>query len=149
MIPLVRFLPATDKRVRKTVLTIERELTEHGLVLRYRPQETDDGLEDDEGSFTMCSFWLVSALSEIGEMERAASLCERLLSLSSPLHLYAEELDPHSGRHLGNFPQGFTHLALINAILHVIADEQDQPRVDDAVLPRTPNVKRTSIRATR
>jgi GH15 family glucan-1,4-alpha-glucosidase len=95
-------------------------------VLRYRTQETDDGLHGEEGSFTICSFWLVSALSEIGECERARDLCERLLAAASPLGLYAEEIDAESGRHLGNFPQGFTHLALINAVLHVIADEERQ-----------------------
>ncbi|MDX6719679.1 MAG: alpha,alpha-trehalase, partial [Solirubrobacteraceae bacterium] len=119
--PLVRFLPADDERIVKTVNAISDELTVHGLVLRYRVEETDDGLGDQvEGSFTICSFWLVSALSEIGEDRRARELCEKLLSYSSPLLLYAEELDPLSGRQLGNFPQAFTHLALINAALHVI-----------------------------
>jgi GH15 family glucan-1,4-alpha-glucosidase len=119
--PLVRFLPADDERIVRTVNAIGEELTVHGLVLRYRVEETDDGLgEQVEGSFTICSFWLVSALSEIGEDRRARELCEKLLSYASPLLLYAEELDPLSGRHLGNFPQAFTHLALINAALHVI-----------------------------
>ena len=124
LIPLVRFLPATDERVRATVLAIADELSDHGLVLRYRVAQTDDGLSGEEGTFLICSFWLVSALSEIGERERARVLCERLLSLASPLGLYAEELDAASGRHLGNFPQAFTHLALINAVAHVIADER-------------------------
>jgi GH15 family glucan-1,4-alpha-glucosidase len=93
------------------------------LVLRYRPQEADDGLEGEEGTFTICSFWLVSALVEIGELPRARGLCEKLLSFASPLQLYAEEIDPHTGRHLGNFPQAFTHLALINAVMHVIRAE--------------------------
>jgi GH15 family glucan-1,4-alpha-glucosidase len=125
LMPLVRFLPPDDQRIRNTVLAIDRELTEHGLVLRYRTEETDDGLTGKEGSFAICSFWLVSALSEIGETRRARELCEKLLGYASPLHLYAEEIDPHSGRHLGNFPQAFTHLALINAVMHVIrADEQ-------------------------
>jgi GH15 family glucan-1,4-alpha-glucosidase len=118
----VRFLPADDERVRATVLAIADELTDHGLVLRYRTDETDDGLSGEEGTFLICSFWMVSALSEIGERDRAHTLCERLLSLASPLGLYAEELDAHSGRHLGNFPQAFTHLALINAVAHVISD---------------------------
>src|SRR4051812_41690981 len=91
------------------------------------PEQTDDGLAGDEGTFTTCSFWLVSALVEIGEVVRAKALCERLLSLASPLGLYAEELDPGSGRHLGNFPQAFTHLALINALVHLIrAEEADR-----------------------
>jgi GH15 family glucan-1,4-alpha-glucosidase len=122
LIPIVRFLPSDDERVRATVLAIADELTDHGLVMRYRVEETDDGLSGEEGTFLICSFWMVSALSEIGERERARTLCERLLSLASPLGLYAEELDAASGRHLGNFPQAFTHLALINAVAHVIAD---------------------------
>ncbi|MEA2354592.1 MAG: alpha,alpha-trehalase [Solirubrobacteraceae bacterium] len=123
LMPLVRFLPADDPRIRQTVLTIADELTEEGLVLRYRVEQTDDGLAGEEGTFTICSFWLVSALSEIGEHARARRLCERLLSFASPLQLYAEELDARSGRHLGNFPQAFTHLALINAVMHVIRND--------------------------
>ena len=125
LMPLVRFLPPDDDRIRKTVLAIADELTQDGLVLRYRVEGTDDGLHGEEGTFTICSFWLVSALVEIGELKRARSLCEKLLSYASPLQLYAEEIDPRSGRHLGNFPQAFTHLALINAVMHVIrADEE-------------------------
>jgi len=124
LIPLLRFLPPDDPRVRATVDAIADELTQHGLVLRYKVEETDDGLSGEEGTFLICSFWLVSALSEIGERRRARALCERLLESSGWLDLYAEELDAPSGRHLGNFPQAFTHLALINAVSHVIADEQ-------------------------
>jgi GH15 family glucan-1,4-alpha-glucosidase len=124
MMPLVRFLPAEDPRIRDTVLAIADELTEEGLVLRYRVEETDDGLGGEEGTFTICSFWLVSALCEIGEITRARRLCEKLLSYASPLLLYAEEIDPHTSRHLGNFPQAFTHLALINAVMHVIRADQ-------------------------
>jgi GH15 family glucan-1,4-alpha-glucosidase len=126
LMPLLRFLPPEDPRIRATVLAIADELTEDGLVLRYRTEETDDGLSGEEGTFTICSFWLVSALIEIGELDRGRRLCERLLSLASPLELYAEELDPHSGRHLGNFPQAFTHLALVNAVMHVIRAEEAQ-----------------------
>jgi GH15 family glucan-1,4-alpha-glucosidase len=124
LIPLVRFLPPEDERVRNTVLAIAEELTQHGLVLRYRTEETDDGLKGQEGTFTICSFWLVSALVEIGEVERGRGLCEKLLAHASPLGLYAEEIDPLTGRHLGNFPQAFTHLALINAVMHVIRADQ-------------------------
>jgi GH15 family glucan-1,4-alpha-glucosidase len=124
LIPINRFLPPDDERVRNTVLAIADELTEQGFVLRYRTDETDDGLKGEEGTFLICSFWLVSALSEIGETDRAAKLCERLLQHASPLGLYAEELDADSGRHLGNYPQAFTHLALINAVMHVISDEE-------------------------
>jgi len=124
LMPLLRFLPPDDPRMRATVLAIADELTVDGLVLRYRVEETDDGLIGHEGTFALCSFWLVSALSEIGEHLRAKQLCEKLLSLCGPLELYAEEIDPKSGRHLGNFPQAFTHLALINAVLHVVEAEQ-------------------------
>jgi alpha,alpha-trehalase len=124
--PLVRFLPADDPRIRATVLAIADELTVHGLVLRYKVDETDDGFGGEEGTFTICSFWLVSALCEIGEFERARALCAKLLSFTSPLQLYGEELDPSTGQHLGNFPQAFTHLALINAVLHVIRLEERQ-----------------------
>jgi len=120
----VRFLPADDERVKATVLAIASELQENGFVLRYRVEETDDGLSGEEGTFLICSFWLVSALSEIGEAEQAAQMCERLLQHASSLGLYAEELDARTGRHLGNFPQAFTHLALINAVMHVISQEE-------------------------
>jgi len=124
LVPLLRFLPPGDSRVHATVEAIASELTAHGLVLRYKVEETDDGLQGEEGTFLICSFWLVSALSEIGEQRRARALCERLLELAGWLDLYGEELEMPSGRHLGNFPQAFTHLALINAVSHVIADEQ-------------------------
>jgi len=128
LMPLVRFLRPDDERVRATVLAIADELTEHGLVLRYRVDETEDGLTGKEGTFTICSFWLVSALSEIGERKRARQLCQRVLSHATPLGLYAEEIEALSGAQLGNFPQAFTHLALINAVSHVISDEQKGER---------------------
>jgi alpha,alpha-trehalase len=126
LMPLVRFLPADDPRIRATVMAIADELTDEGLVLRYKVKETDDGFTGEEGTFTICSFWLVSALAEIGETQRARQLCEKLLGHASPLLLYAEELDPRTGRHLGNFPQAFTHLALINAVMHVIRIEEQE-----------------------
>ena len=128
LMPLVRFLPADDPRIRATVNAIDEELTVDGLVLRYRVDETDDGLTGEEGTFTICSFWLVSALVEIGEVERARKLCEKLLALGSSLQLFAEQIDPATGRHLGNFPQAFTHLALINAVVHVIRAQRDAAR---------------------
>jgi GH15 family glucan-1,4-alpha-glucosidase len=135
LVPLIRFLPPDDDRLRNTVLAIAEELTDGGLVLRYRTDETDDGLHGEEGTFLICSFWLVSALSEIGETDRARELCERLLEHAGPLYLYAEELDPDSGRHWGNYPQAFTHLALINAVSHVISDDHAAPdRTRTAVL---------------
>jgi alpha,alpha-trehalase len=123
LLPLMGFLPPDDERIRKTVLAIADELTKDGLVLRYRVEHTDDGLEGEEGTFTICSFWLVTALAQIGETDRARALCEKLLSFASPLLLYAEEIDAESGRHLGNFPQAFTHLSLINAVMSVIESE--------------------------
>jgi alpha,alpha-trehalase len=123
LMAIQNFLPPDDPRLVNTVCAIADELTEHGLVLRYKVDETDDGMSGKEGTFAICTFWLVSALSEIGERARAKALCEKMLSLASPLGLYGEEIEAESGRHLGNFPQAFTHLALINAVQHVIEDE--------------------------
>jgi len=124
LVPLLGFLPPDDARVRNTVNAIAQELTDDGLVLRYRTETTDDGLAGREGAFVICSFWLVAALCQIGELDRGRKLCEKLLSHASDLGLYGEEIDPETGRHLGNFPQAFTHLALINAVVHIIAAEQ-------------------------
>jgi alpha,alpha-trehalase len=118
--PLFGFLPGTDERIRNTVEAIECELTENGFVLRYRTDETDDGLSGKEGTFLICSFWLVSALAAVGEMTRATSLMERLLRIRSPLGLYAEEFEVDRARHLGNFPQAFSHLALIQAASRIV-----------------------------
>jgi GH15 family glucan-1,4-alpha-glucosidase len=96
---------------------------EAGFVLRYRTEETDDGLSGKEGSFLICSFWLVSALALIGETQRGRDLMERLVQVASPLGLYAEELDAETGRHLGNFPQAFSHLALVEAAARLIVAE--------------------------
>jgi GH15 family glucan-1,4-alpha-glucosidase len=118
------FLAHDDERLRNTVLAVAEELTENGFVLRYRPEETDDGLSGKEGTFVICSFWLVSAFAIVGEMQRARDLMERLLRIASPLGLYAEEYDPKTGRYLGNFPQAFSHLALIEATARMIAIER-------------------------
>jgi GH15 family glucan-1,4-alpha-glucosidase len=117
------FLPPEDERLRNTVLAIESDLTEDGFVLRYRTEETDDGLSGKEGTFLICSFWLVTALAIIGEIQRARDLMERLLRIASPLGLYAEEFDADTGYHLGNFPQAFSHLALIEAAARIIVPE--------------------------
>jgi len=124
LVGLLRFLPPEDERVRATVCAIRDELTENGLVMRYRTEQTDDGQSGEEGTFLICSFWLVSALVEVGEHRDAQHLCERLLGYASSLGLYAEELEASSGRHLGNYPQAFTHLALINAVSHVVEAER-------------------------
>ena len=120
------FLPPNDERLRASVLAIADELTEHGFVLRYRTDETDDGLSGKEGTFLICSFWLVSALAIIGEEQQARDLMERLLRVASPLGLFAEEFDVDTGRHLGNFPQAFSHLALIEAAARIIVAERLQ-----------------------
>jgi alpha,alpha-trehalase len=118
-----KFLAHDDERLRNTVFAVAEELTENGFVLRYRTDETDDGLSGKEGTFLICSFWLVSAFAIVGELQRARDLMERLLRIASPLGLYAEEFDPETGRHLGNFPQAFSHLALIEAAARIIVPE--------------------------
>ena len=117
------FLPREDDRMRATVHAIDEELTENGFVLRYKTDETDDGLSGKEGTFLICSFWLVSALAIIGEHQKARDLMERLLRIASPLGLYAEEFETATARHLGNFPQAFSHLALIQAAAAIVIME--------------------------
>jgi alpha,alpha-trehalase len=122
--PIFGFFPGDDERAHNSVLAIADELTENGFVLRYRTDETDDGLSGKEGTFLICSFWLVSALAIVGEGARARDLMEKLLRIASPLGLYAEEFDVETGYHLGNFPQAFSHLALIEAAGRIIANER-------------------------
>jgi GH15 family glucan-1,4-alpha-glucosidase len=117
------FLPKDDPRLHASVMAIANDLTEDGFVLRYRTDETDDGLSGKEGTFLICSFWLVSALAIVGELQQARDLMERLLRIASPLGLYAEEFDVATGRHLGNFPQAFSHLALLEAAARIILPE--------------------------
>jgi len=125
MLPLLGFLPPDDERQRGTVFAIADELADGAFVFRYRTGRTDDGLDGEpEQSFTICSFWLVSALVLIGELDLARSHCEKLIAAASPLGLYAEEISPVTSRHFGNFPQALTHLALINAVLRVIHAEE-------------------------
>ncbi len=121
---LFGFLPPDDERLRASVLAIADELTDHGFVLRYRTDQTDDGMSGKEGTFVICSFWLVSALSIIGEMQRARDLMTRLVKVASPLGLYAEEFDVGTGRHLGNFPQAFSHLAAVEAAARIVLAER-------------------------
>jgi GH15 family glucan-1,4-alpha-glucosidase len=117
------FLPDDDARLKASVLAIAEELTDDGFVLRYKTDETDDGLSGKEGTFLICSFWLVSALATVGELQKARDLMERLLRIASPLGLYAEEFDAATGRHLGNFPQAFSHLALMEAAGRIMLPE--------------------------
>jgi alpha,alpha-trehalase len=116
VIPTVGFLPATDERVRSTIDAIRRELTHDGLVYRYR---TQDGLAGDEGTFTLCTLWLVGALARAGRADDARAHFERVLSYANDVGLLAEEIDPATGEQLGNFPQGFSHLALIGAAINL------------------------------
>jgi GH15 family glucan-1,4-alpha-glucosidase len=125
LLPIMGFLPPDDERVKATVLAIADELTKDDLVLRYKVEGTDTGFEGEEGTFTICSFWLVTALAMTGQTERARALCQKLLSFAGPLFLYAEEIDTSTGQHLGNFPQAFTHLALIEAISLLIKAEPE------------------------
>ena len=119
MIPLVHFLPATDPRMRGTIDAIRRDLVRDGFVLRYRTDETDDGLPPGEGTFLPCTFWLVDNLALIGEIDEATRLFEQLLSLRNDVGLLAEEWDPVAKRQLGNFPQAMTHVGLVNSAFNL------------------------------
>ena len=136
LIPLVGFLPPDDQRVVATVEAIQRELVEDGLVLRYRPERAPDGVSGGEGTFLVCSFWLADALTMMGRIDEAEALFEHLLSLRNDLGLLAEEYDPRAGRQLGNFPQAFSHVGLVNTA-HNLASargpaEQRAERTDAA-----------------
>jgi GH15 family glucan-1,4-alpha-glucosidase len=120
------FLPPDDERLRATVNAVAEELSENGFVLRYRTDETDDGLSGKEGTFVICSFWLVSAFAIVGELQQARNLMEKLMRIASPLGLYAEEFDVDTARHLGNFPQAFSHLALLEAAARIALPEMMQ-----------------------
>jgi alpha,alpha-trehalase len=117
LMPILGFLPADDERMRSTMEAIARELTEDGLVLRYRSDEglNADGLTGEEGTFVICSFWLVSCLAKAGELERAEKLFDQLAGYANDLGLLAEEIDTANNEHLGNFPQAFSHIGLITA----------------------------------
>lgn len=119
LIPLVGFLPATDPRVVATVEAIERSLVIDGFVLRYDTEKTDDGLAGHEGTFLLCSFWLVDCLVRLGRREDAQRLFDRLVSVGNDLGLLAEEYDPVSDRLLGNFPQAFSHIGLVNSAVNL------------------------------
>jgi len=115
----VGYLDPGDQRLRRTIAEIDRGLSEGPMVRRYRVEETHDGLSGGEGLFVMCGSWLVDALAHVGELEEAERRCERLLSFSSPLGLLAEEVDPGAGKLPGNYPQAFSHLALIAAAVNL------------------------------
>jgi alpha,alpha-trehalase len=121
LMPLVGFLPATDPRMHATIDRIADELTDDGLVLRYRNADglNADGLRGEEGTFVLCSFWLVSCLAQAGEVDRAQALFDRLTGAANDLGLLAEEVDTRTGEQLGNFPQAFSHIGLIVAASHL------------------------------
>ena len=121
LMPIYGFLPATDERMRSTIEAIARDLTEDGLVLRYRNDEglNADGLTGEEGTFVICSFWLVSALAQAGELERAEKLFDQLAGYANDLGLLGEEIDTANGEQLGNFPQAYSHIGLITAAYEI------------------------------
>jgi GH15 family glucan-1,4-alpha-glucosidase len=127
--PIVGFLPPEDPRVRGTVDAIEERLVVDGLVLRYDSAETDDGLPPGEGAFLACSFWLVDNRVLLGRYDAARELFERLLSLRNDVGLLAEEYDPRLARQVGNFPQAFSHVALVDSALNLgYATTQQAPK---------------------
>jgi GH15 family glucan-1,4-alpha-glucosidase len=130
LMPILGFLPATDERMRSTIEAIARDLTEDGLVLRYRNEEglNADGLSGEEGTFVICSFWLVSCLAKAGEVERAEKLFDRLTGYANDLGLLAEEIDTGNGEQLGNFPQAFSHIGLITAAYEI---DKAKEMIDD------------------
>jgi GH15 family glucan-1,4-alpha-glucosidase len=129
MMPLVGFLPATDERMRGTVDAIQRELTADGFVLRYTTDSAVDGLPPGEGIFLPCTFWLVDNLALMGRVDEARALCGRLIDIANDVGLLAEEYDPVSGRQLGNFPQAFTHVALVNSSVNLSRIERSGQNV--------------------
>ncbi|HXQ90907.1 MAG TPA: glycoside hydrolase family 15 protein [Acidimicrobiales bacterium] len=155
MIPLVGFLPATDERVRSTIEVIERGLTEDGFVLRYRTEDTGavDGLRGHEGAFLACSFWMADCLYLIGRYDDAHAMLDRLIALSNDLGLLAEEYDVRAGRQVGNFPQAFSHVSLVNAAYNLSGhpDVEEQIVADPQLLLRRRRrrwVRRASLTAT-
>jgi GH15 family glucan-1,4-alpha-glucosidase len=121
---LVGFLPPSDPRVRSTVQAIERHLMVDGFVMRYDTNVTRDGLTGNEGAFLACSFWLADNLILLGRREDARRLFERLLSLRNDVGLLSEEYDPHAKRLVGNFPQAFSHITLINTAHNLTRSER-------------------------
>jgi GH15 family glucan-1,4-alpha-glucosidase len=128
ILPLVGFLPATDSRIVRTVEAIERELIVDGLVRRYDPGDADDGLPGDEGTFLMCSFWLVDCLEQMGRRDDACERFERLLDLRNDVGLLAEQYDTRAGRLVGNFPQAFSHVSLVHSARNLSTTSESERR---------------------
>jgi GH15 family glucan-1,4-alpha-glucosidase len=123
LIPQVDFLPIHDPRVQGTIAAIERELLRDGVVMRYSAEQSDDGVGGPEGAFLACSFWLVDAYVMSGRLAEARTLFDRLLSYANDLGLLAEEYEPQLGRLVGNFPQGFSHIGLVNSAFNLMRPE--------------------------
>jgi GH15 family glucan-1,4-alpha-glucosidase len=128
LLPLVGFLPPSDPRIKKTVRQIEKRLVYKGLVRRYETGTGVDGLPPGEGAFLACSFWLADNYTMMGRRSDALRLFNRLRRLANDVGLYAEEYDPQSRRMLGNFPQAFSHVALINTAIHLMMTEKKSNR---------------------
>ena len=144
LIPLVGFLPPKDPRVVATIEAIKHELVEDGLVLRYRPDHAEDGLAGGEGTFLVCSFWLADALTMMGRLDEAEALFERLLALRNDLGLLAEQYDPRTRRQLGNFPQAFSHIGLINTANNLISARGPAEQRADRAAPAEPEAQESA-----
>ncbi|HZS30539.1 MAG TPA: glycoside hydrolase family 15 protein [Gaiellaceae bacterium] len=142
MLPLVGFLPASDPRIRGTVEAVERELLQDGFVLRYRSEGGVDGLPPGEGVFLPCSFWLANCYELLGRHEEAVELFDRLAGLANDLGLLSEEYDPAAKRLLGNFPQAFTHLALVGTAFNVASHESSPTELRLRAAPARPEQRR-------
>jgi len=134
-IPIVGFLPADDPRVVGTIAAVERGLMADGFVMRYRSETAPDGLPAGEGAFLACSFWLVDAYVLQGRWDEARALFDRLVALCNDVGLMSEEYDPRSGRLIGNFPQAFTHVALINSAFNLTRAEKPAEQRAQAEIP--------------
>ena len=128
LLPRVGFLPPQDPRIRATVDTVQRQLSQDGVLLRYRTERHLDGLPAGEGAFLACSFWLVDALALDGQHDQAAELFERLLEMRNDLGLLAEQYDPSARRMLGNYPQAFSHIALVNSAFNLASVDRHPSR---------------------
>jgi GH15 family glucan-1,4-alpha-glucosidase len=137
MIPMVGFLPPDDERVIGTVEAVQREICVDGYLLRYDTREADDGLPPGEGAFLPCSFWLADCLTLIGRYDEARALFDRLAALANDVGLLAEEYDPRLGRQVGNFPQAFTHVGLVNTAMN-LDRAASSPAVDRAEREEAP-----------
>jgi GH15 family glucan-1,4-alpha-glucosidase len=140
LMPQVGFLPASDPRVLGTIAAIERGLMRDGFVLRYSTADTDDGLAGDEGAFLVCSFWLADAYVMCGRLDDARALLRRLMALRNDLGLLAEEYDPAARRQLGNFPQAFSHIGLINTLRNVAEARTATSKRPDETQPKLPAI---------